>query len=63
MASKTSDTEGTVHEDSGKERASERAERVARVVQERARRLEILDRRALARRKAEDRRLQQAGRR
>jgi hypothetical protein len=53
-----------VHEDSGKDRAaSERVERVARVVQERARRLEILDRRALARRKAEDRRLQQAGRR
>lgn len=40
-----------------------RVERVARAIQERARRLEILDRRALARREAEDRRLQEARRR
>lgn len=40
-----------------------RFERVARAIQERARRLEILDRRALARREAEDRRLREAERR
>ncbi len=40
-----------------------RFERVARAIQERARRLEILDRRAMARREAEDRRLQEAERR
>jgi hypothetical protein len=38
--------------------ASEREERVARAIQARARRLEILDRRALARKEAEDRRLE-----
>jgi len=43
--------------------ALNRFERVARAVQERARRLEILDRRALTRREAEDRRLQEAERR
>jgi hypothetical protein len=43
--------------------ALNRFERVARAIQERARRLEILDRRALARREAEDRRLQEAERR
>lgn len=43
--------------------ASEYAERVARAVHERARRLEILDRQAQARREAEDRRLEEAGRR
>jgi hypothetical protein len=42
--------------------ASEHVERVARAVQERARRLEILDRQALARREAEDRRLEEARR-
>jgi hypothetical protein len=41
---------------------SEHVERVARAVQERARRLEILDRQALARRKAEDWQLEEAGR-
>ena len=40
--------------------ALNRFERVARAIQERARRLEILDRRALARREAEDRRLHEA---
>jgi hypothetical protein len=43
--------------------ALNRFERVARAIQERARRLEILDRRALARREAEDRRLHEAERR
>jgi hypothetical protein len=42
--------------------ASEHSERVARAVRERARRLEILDRQAVARREAEDRRLDEAGR-
>lgn len=41
--------------------ARNRFERVA--IQERARRLEILDRRALARREAEDRRLREVERR
>jgi hypothetical protein len=40
---------------------SERAARVARALQERSRRLEILDRRAAARREAEDMRLRDAG--
>jgi hypothetical protein len=49
---------------SNEERApSERNERVARAIQERARRLEILDRQTLARKEAEDRRLQEEGRR
>jgi len=49
---------------SNKDRAaSERNERVARAIQERARRLEILDRQTLARKEAEDRRLQEEGRR
>jgi hypothetical protein len=59
-----------VHPNSTKDRtgtkdqtASERVERVARAVQERARRLQILDRRALARREAESRRLQETERR
>ena len=43
--------------------ARNRFERVARAIQERARRLEILDRRALARREAEDRRLREVERR
>ena len=43
--------------------ARNRFERVARAVQDRARRLEILDRRALARREAEDRRLREVERR
>jgi hypothetical protein len=43
--------------------ASEYVERVARAVHERARRLEILDRQAQARRVAEDQRLQEAGHR
>ena len=43
--------------------ARNRFERVARAIQERARRLEILDRRAQARGEAEDRRLQEAERR
>lgn len=43
--------------------ALNRFERVTRAIKERARRLEILDRRALARREAEDRRLQEAERR
>jgi hypothetical protein len=60
------ETEGTVNVGRKDRTASEalnRFERVARAIQERARRLEILDRRALARREAEDRRLQEAERR
>ncbi len=59
------ETEGTVNVGRKGRSASEalnRFERVARAVQERARRLEILDRRALARREAEDRRLREAER-
>ena len=60
------ETEGTVNvsrKDRTPSEALNRFERVARAIQERARRLEILDRRALARREAEDRRLQEARRR
>jgi hypothetical protein len=60
------ETEGTVNVGRKDRTASEALnhfERVARAIQERARRLEILDRRALARREAEDRRLQEAERR
>jgi hypothetical protein len=60
------ETEGTVNvgrKDRTAFEALNRFERVARAIQERARRLEILDRRALARREAEDRRLQEAERR
>jgi hypothetical protein len=60
------ETEGTVNvrrKDRAASEALNRFERVARAVQERARRLEILDRRALARREAEDRRLLEAERR
>lgn len=41
--------------------ADERVERLERAIQERARRLEILDRQAVARKQAEDLRLQQPG--
>jgi hypothetical protein len=61
-----SETEGTMNvrrKDRTASEALNRFERVARAIQERARRLEILDRRALARREAEDRRLQEAERR
>jgi hypothetical protein len=60
------ETEGTVNvrrKDRTASEALNRFERVARAIQERARRLEILDRRTLARREAEDRRLQEAERR
>jgi|GEM_PF-2754723 len=56
-------TEGTVNASNKDRAASERSERVARAIQERARRLEILDRQTLARKEAEDRRLQEEGRR
>ena len=60
------ETEGTVNvrrKDRMASEARNRFERVARAIQERARRLEILDRRALARREAENRRLREAERR
>ncbi len=65
-ASRPLRTEGTVNlgrKDRTASEALNHFERVARAIQERARRLEILDRRALARREAEDRRLQEAERR
>ena len=58
------ETEGTVNVRRKDRTASEARNRFERVaIQERARRLEILDRRAQARRQAEDRRLQEAERR
>jgi hypothetical protein len=52
-------TEGTVNADTNDRAASERVERLERALKGRARRLEILDRQAVARRETEDRRLQQ----
>jgi hypothetical protein len=62
-ASKTEGTMNVRRKDRPASEGFNRFERVARAIQERARRLEILDRRALARREAEDRRLQEAERR
>jgi len=56
-------TEGTVNASNEDRAPNERNERVARAIQERARRLEILDRQTLARKQAEDRRLQEEPRR
>jgi len=55
------ETEGTVNTETKDHAANERVERLERAIQERARRLEILDRQAVARKQAEDLRLQEPG--